>query len=294
MAGVKNKIVQTYEECHRTTKEGELQKKCSIHEIFSPSESPWLPCTDEYFYKTKNKTDGLGTWCKQCSSRKSKEWALMNPEREQILRLRKRKTPCALEYKKKARLKARKSGYKREYDRRPEVKARKYSNRHRNHDIAEREWLDCKQYFGNKCAYCGLPIEEHWVTYKGTTKLGDFHKEHKDDDGANDLRNCIPSCESCNSKKWKFLFEEWYRKQEFFTQERYDRIIKWCTEDYKLYIINRPPYKIIKKKNKDDNKFHHELWSMDEQRNIIECVATSKNRKDLELMLKEMLLLNNK
>jgi len=293
VAGIKNAIIQTYEECHRVTEGGELQKRCSIHNIFSPEESPWLPCTDEYFYKTKNKTDVLGAWCKKCSIKKSKEWAIKNPEQEQILRLRKRKTPIALEYKKKARLKARKSGYKREYDRRPEVKARKYGNKHRNHDITEREWTSCKDYFKDKdgdrcCAYCGKKIQNHWVTYNGLLILGDFHKEHKDDKGANDLRNCLPSCESCNSQKWTFPFEEWYREQEFFTQERYNKIVKWCTEDYKLYIETRPPYRIIKKKNKENNKFHHELWSVDELRNFVECLAIDEKKKELEILLNEL------
>lgn len=269
-------------------------KICNSHNINYPDEDPWFPSTTEYFYSNdKNKTDHLYPECKRCTVVRSNFWAINNPEQERLNRLRKRKTPIALEYKKKARLKARKSGYKREYDRRPEVKARKYSNRHRNHEISEKEWLYCKNYFKDDdgdwcCAYCGKKIQDHWVTYKGVKVLGDFHKEHKDDDGANDLRNCIPSCESCNSRKWRFPMEEWYREQEFFTEERYNKIIKWCTKDYKLYIEKRPPYRIVKKKNIDNNKFHHELWSVDEQRNMIECIFTSKNRKDLELLLKEI------
>ena len=71
MAGIKNKIVQTYEECHRITEEGELQKKCSVHDRYFPEEDPWFSCTEEYYYKIKNKTDCLGSWCKRCSIKKS-------------------------------------------------------------------------------------------------------------------------------------------------------------------------------------------------------------------------------
>jgi len=63
-------------------------------------------------------------------------------------------------------------------------------------------------------------------------QLGDLHKEHIDDNGKDDLSNCIPSCKSCNSSKWKFDFEDWYKKQKFFTEERYNKIIKWLKEDY--------------------------------------------------------------
>lgn len=55
----------------------------------------------------------------------------------------------------------------------------------------------------------------------------------------NELDNCVPSCQSCNSSKAQYTLEEWYnpnndrRGGEVFTQERLDKIIKWTTEDYK-------------------------------------------------------------
>lgn len=112
----------------------------------------------------------------------------------------------------------------------------------KKHEISEEQWIACKNYFGNKCAYCGLPIEEHYYTRRGITKLGDFHKEHKDDDGANDLSNCLPSCGDCNSSKRSNKFDIWYnpnskrRGGKIYTEERYNKIIKWLTKDYKQYI----------------------------------------------------------
>lgn len=121
----------------------------------------------------------------------------------------------------------------------------------KNHKISSKEWIACKNYFNNQCAYCGLPISEHWITYRGVRKLGDFHREHKDDNGANDLSNCIPSCESCNSKKWKFEFDEWYNKNNpVFSQERLNKINKWLSEDYKLYIEEKKPRKQYTYKSK--------------------------------------------
>ena len=211
MAGIKNKIIQTYEECHRITNKGELQKKCSIHEIYLQGEDPWLPCTDEYYYKTKNKTDCLGSWCKQCSIRKSHEWALKNPEQYQILQKKKELTPKRVDRNRQHAKEQKESGYFGEYIQRPEVKARKYSSRHRNHEISEKEWIHCKDYFKDgdgdwSCAYCGKKIQDHWIIYNKVLMLGDFHKEHKDDKGANDIRNCLPSCGDCNSSKWSFEF----------------------------------------------------------------------------------------
>lgn len=69
----------------------------------------------------------------------------------------------------------------------------------------------------------------------GELKNIDLHKEHVDDSGANDLSNCIPSCQSCNSSKHIFDFETWYRKYEHFNEKRLHKIIKWLVEDYKHY-----------------------------------------------------------
>lgn len=107
----------------------------------------------------------------------------------------------------------------------------------KNHKISQKEWKSCKEYFNNCCAYCGLPISQHFYTRKGIIKQGDFHKEHYDDNGANDLSNCIPSCGSCNSKKWKHPFEEWYiPSNPVFSLDRLKRINQWLNKDYKLYI----------------------------------------------------------
>jgi hypothetical protein len=290
MAGIKNKIVQTYEDCHRITSEGELQKKCSIHETYSQGEDPWFPCTDEYFYKTKNKTDGLASWCKKCSSLKSQKWALENPEKKKEFNKRNKLNPNKPANDKRSNVKKRAAGYFAEYIKRPEVKARKYHLNHRNHEITIQEWISCKNYFKDKdgdwcCAYCGMKIQNHWITYKGKLIHSDFHKEHKDDKGANDLRNCIPSCRDCNSNKWTWEFEEWYRKQDFFTEERYNKIIKWCTEDYKLYIKDRPPYRIIGKRDEIDKQLNYELWIVDELRNLVECVDVATSKRDLNLEL---------
>jgi len=99
-----------------------------------------------------------------------------------------------------------------------------------------------------------------------------------EDNGANDISNGIPSCRSCNSQKWQLNFEEWFREQKFFTEDRLDFIIWWIMEGYKDIIEDKPPYKVVKKQNEHDKKFHWELWSMDEQRNMVECLIF-KNKK---------------
>jgi len=160
-------------------------------------------------------------------------------------------------------------------------KRRLYSKNHRDHDITNTEWQACLKIFNDECAYCGLPKDKHIAKRKDTYFIMGFHKEHVDDKGYNDLRNAIPSCRICNSSKHQFTIEEWYLKQTFFSQERLDKIYWWTTEGYKDYIEIKIPYNIIKKRNIDNNKFHHELWSVDEKRNMIECIDTKINKKEL-------------
>jgi len=103
----------------------------------------------------------------------------------------------------------------------------------KKHDITEMEWEECKKYFNHRCAYCGLPIEEHFKKFKGELKWFDFHKEHVDHTGNNDLSNCIPSCHRCNSSKHDLDFEYWYKEiSDNFTYERLNKIHKWLSKDY--------------------------------------------------------------
>lgn len=106
----------------------------------------------------------------------------------------------------------------------------------KNHKISKQEWNACKKYFDNSCAYCGLHENEHYGTYRGIVKLHSLHREHVEHDGLCDLSNCIPSCNSCNSKKWLYPMEEWYRQQEYFSESKLNKIHKWLNEDYKQYI----------------------------------------------------------
>lgn len=83
-------------------------------------------------------------------------------------------------------------------------------------------------YFDNSCAYCGMTTEEHKNIFKQQ-----LHKEHVDHNGRNDLSNCVPSCKICNSRKWEYDIKEWYDTDNlYYTDERYNKIIKWIKQDY--------------------------------------------------------------
>ena len=71
-----------------------------------------------------------------------------------------------------------------------------------------------------KCAYCGsnkeLTIDHVVPRSKGGT---DFTK------------NVVCCCHSCNQSKSHTPWEEWYFSQEFFSLEKYNKIIEWMKPD---------------------------------------------------------------
>lgn len=102
---------------------------------------------------------------------------------------------------------------------------------HKTHEITNEEWLLCKEYFNNSCAYCGISYENHKKIYNQ-----DLHKEHVNHVGSNKLDNCVPSCKICNSSKKDKEFLSWYNEDNVvFTKERIDKIHNWLNEDYKKF-----------------------------------------------------------
>jgi hypothetical protein len=158
----------------------------------------------EYQRKWYKKNKKIHDW-------RRKQWAIKNAERQKQVQR---------EYRQRDYVKQKYSEYNR----------KRYSNR--KHQITSAEWIACKNYFDNACAYCGMTYEEH------KKKLNkDLHKEHVIYDGRNDLKNCVPSCQSCNSEKHFESLNNWYnRNNPKYTYERYHRICNWLREGYKQFI----------------------------------------------------------
>jgi hypothetical protein len=115
---------------------------------------------------------------------------------------------------------------------------------HRNHVMYDEEWENCKRKFNYRCAYCGLPIEEHFVYRRGKYQWQDFCKEHVIDEGKNDLSNCIPSCNTCNVNKNTKGFHDFYNPNNpDFTYERHHEIYLWMRYEYKKYILPKRRFK---------------------------------------------------
>lgn len=70
-----------------------------------------------------------------------------------------------------------------------------------------------------KCAYC-----EDFAT-----SLDHIVPRFKS--GSSNRNNLIPACRRCNSNKGSSEVEEWYKRQEFFTQVRMEKIKAWMSQE---------------------------------------------------------------
>jgi hypothetical protein len=196
----------------------------------------------EFYSQNKKRKDGKqyvyhNPECKECTKKRSNNWQYINYEQSMISKKKYNNSPTGRE---KAKLRGRtrreNGGDKEWHDKNPQ-KLKLYSEKRESkiHEISANEWENCKNYFNYRCAYCGLPIEEHYIKYRGKLILGDFHRDHVDDNGENDLSNCIPGCKTCNSEKHDKDWDEWYINNENYNDERYNKIVKWLREDYIKY-----------------------------------------------------------
>jgi len=86
--------------------------------------------------------------------------------------------------------------------------------------LTAQQWMDCLEYFNNKCAYCGKEKELHQEHFIPMSKGGIYT-----------INNIIPACVSCNQSKKAMGFYEWYPEQEFYSMQREKKILKYLNID---------------------------------------------------------------
>lgn len=222
-ASIKNR----YEDFHELRNQI-IYKKCSNCLI-------WFEMNEQFFYKNKsNKIDGFNPYCKSCTKMRSTKWRNDNLRKHKMHIKKYRASEKGNRTKNKLDKDYRDSGKYKEWCDNNRNSLRKYRvirTEYKSHNISHEEWIACKTYFNNCCAYCGLKIEEQYHIFNK-----DFSRDHADDDGANDLSNCLPSCSSCNSRKWKHDMLKWYKRQKYFSQQKLTTIELWLSTDFKKYI----------------------------------------------------------
>lgn len=88
--------------------------------------------------------------------------------------------------------------------------------------LSHQEWKEIMIFFGGECAFCGC-------TTKRGQRLTRDHLKPLSGGGTTTQDNIVPACKSCNSSKGADDFKDWFMRQDFFSQERMNKIFKWRT-----------------------------------------------------------------
>lgn len=210
----------------------------------------------DLFHKDKNSKDGYKTWCKECRKKETKSYRENNKEKvlsnkrewyrnskakadlrneEQLKLISKECTNCnEVKAIKDFRQRANGGYYSickkceneknKQYRKNNPKKIKElriiHENRRRyNKDKFDKsftikEWNNCKKFFNNECAYCGREMnnltQDHFIPL---SKGGEYN-----------VKNIIPSCRNCNSRKHNKDFYEWYKNDIHYSEKRLNKI----------------------------------------------------------------------
>lgn len=159
-------------------------------------------------------------YCKECNKIKNQDWKNKNREKA-----RNAVRKCYdKESTRERNIKYRNEGKQRRWQQENKDKIKKYGSMRINkkHMFSQSEWEECLNFFENSCSYCGMSNEDAKDIYDNV-----LHKEHVDHNGSNGIENCVPACKYCNSSKGTSDMYEWYKDQEFYSEERYNQILEW-------------------------------------------------------------------
>lgn len=188
------------------------------------------PLTAEYFYKRdKGSIDGFRNNCIECHHKKSQQYHQQNIDKE-LERFKQywseNKERCKVakrEYYVRNKEKVAERVKRYAVGNMEKVILRNQKRRTRKqqlpHTLTSEQWLEAQTYFSKRCAYCGeeLPLtQDHFIP------LGN---------GGGLVRgNIIPACASCNSRKKKSKFQEWYPKQDIYNKDREQKILSFISK----------------------------------------------------------------
>lgn len=188
-----------------------------------------LPATTEYFNKHKLGKYGLNPVCKQCRKDIQNSTSNHKIRQKRYYQNHKKEIKIKSNNYRKNNLhiyrESTKKYYKTDEGKMLKVKIQQKRESLKlklKSDFTLIQWQKCKQFFNNKCAYCDKEKklqQEHFIPL---SKDGEYTKN-----------NIIPACGKCNSSKGNKDFFKWYSKQEFYSKEREQKILKYLNYDNK-------------------------------------------------------------
>ena len=98
---------------------------------------------------------------------------------------------------------------------------------------AKRIWRrEIKEKWEHKCAYCGF-----------TENLTIDHIIPQSKGGIDFTKNVVCACHDCNQSKGHEHWKLWYVQQDFYTEDRFDKILEWMKPDPPINLFAYRPRK---------------------------------------------------
>lgn len=193
------------------------------------------------FHKRKDSKDGLGSWCKECENARCKKYK--KEHKEELAEYAKKYCQVHKEEKRGYYKKYNKKYYEenkeyyaersKEYCKTPQGQASRFNARvkrrkreQRGNGITGDQWLEMIKFFDWKCAYSG----EYIGGINGNKSVDHIVPLAKG--GAHEIWNCVPMDRSLNCSKKEKDLEEWYTQQDFYNEDRLNKINEWCEYAY--------------------------------------------------------------
>ena len=93
--------------------------------------------------------------------------------------------------------------------------------------ITKEQWVDMMNFFEWRCAYSGETLSKQTRSIDHIIPLAKG--------GLNEPWNCVPMTKSYNSSKQTSNIDEWYITQDFYSEERLNKIYEWQEYAYNKY-----------------------------------------------------------
>lgn len=195
----------------------------------------WLVANTVNFHKNKTGKYGLNSWCKECYSVYIKKYMKKynREHKEEIIKYMKKyneeNKAKYKEYYKKYNKENKEAIAKqtKKYRKTPQGQVvmfniqgrRRQREEQQGNGITKDQWLEMMKFFDFKCAYSGITLNADTRSIDHIVPLAKG--------GAHEVWNCVPMYKNLNKSKKDSNIEEWYPQQDFYDEDKLNKINEW-------------------------------------------------------------------
>lgn len=106
-------------------------------------------------------------------------------------------------------------------------RCRRRKNIEKKNDVTKEQWIEMMQFFDWKCAYSGEKLNDK--------NRSTDHILSLDKGGLNVIWNLVPMVRNYNSSKHTKDMVEWYKQQDFYNEDRLNKIYEWQEYAFKKW-----------------------------------------------------------